>query len=80
MGQEASGRTVLRRAIFPSRGGGFLGVEVFFTLSGFLITQLLVAELRRTGTVDAAAFVRARARRLLPALVVGVTATVLTYG
>ena len=30
-------------------GGGFLGVEVFFTLSGFLITQLLVAELRRPG-------------------------------
>ena len=32
--------------------GGFLGVEVFFTLSGFLITQLLVADIRRTGTVD----------------------------
>ena len=60
-------------------GGGFLGVEVFFTLSGFLITQLLVAELRRSGTVDVGAFVRARARRLLPALVVCVTATVLTY-
>ena len=60
-------------------GGGFLGVEVFFTLSGFLITQLLVAELRRSGTVDVAAFARARARRLLPALVVCVTATVLTY-
>jgi len=60
-------------------GGGFLGVEVFFTLSGFLITQLLVAELRRSETVDVAAFVRARARRLLPALVVCVTATVLTY-
>ena len=60
-------------------GGGFLGVEVFFTLSGFLITQLLVAELRRSGTVDVGAFVRARARRLLPALVVCVTATVMTY-
>jgi peptidoglycan/LPS O-acetylase OafA/YrhL len=60
-------------------GGGFLGVEVFFTLSGFLITQLLVAELRRSGTVDVAAFVRARARRLLPALVVCVMAVVLTY-
>ena len=60
-------------------GGGFLGVEVFFTLSGFLITQLLVAELRRSETVDVAAFVRARARRLLPALVACVTATVLTY-
>jgi peptidoglycan/LPS O-acetylase OafA/YrhL len=32
--------------------GGFLGVSVFFTLSGFLITSLLVAEHERTGTVD----------------------------
>ena len=59
--------------------GGFLGVEVFFTLSGFLITQLLVADIRRTGTVDVGAFLRARARRLLPALVTCVTATVVTY-
>ena len=59
--------------------GGFLGVEVFFTLSGFLITQLLVADVRRTGTVDVGAFLRARARRLLPALVTCVTATVVTY-
>ncbi|RZT85857.1 peptidoglycan-N-acetylmuramate O-acetyltransferase [Pseudonocardia sediminis] len=57
-------------------GGGFLGVEIFFTLSGFLITHLLVAELRRYGRVDGGAFVRARARRLLPALVACVIATV----
>ncbi len=56
-------------------GGGFLGVEVFFTLSGFLITQLLVAELWRTGRVDLCAFAAARARRLVPALVVCVIAT-----
>lgn len=60
-------------------GGGFLGVEVFFTLSGFLITQLLVAELRRRGRVDAVAFARARARRLVPALVACVVATVLVF-
>jgi peptidoglycan/LPS O-acetylase OafA/YrhL len=56
-------------------GGGFLGVEVFFTLSGFLITQLLVAELSRTGRVDIRAFAAARARRLVPALVFCIVAT-----
>jgi len=56
-------------------GGGFLGVEVFFTLSGFLITQLLVAELRRHGRIDVRGFVLARARRLVPALVLAVLGT-----
>jgi peptidoglycan/LPS O-acetylase OafA/YrhL len=57
-------------------GGGFLGVEVFFTLSGFLITQLLVLEMSRTGRVDVRAFAAARARRLVPALVACVLSTV----
>lgn len=48
-------------------GGGYLGVSVFFTLSGFLITSLLLGEHRATGTVDAKAFYTRRARRLLPA-------------
>ncbi|GEL17282.1 acyltransferase family protein [Pseudonocardia asaccharolytica] len=56
--------------------GGFLGVEVFFTLSGYLVTALLVAELRRTGRVDLGGFALARARRLLPALLVCVVGTV----
>jgi peptidoglycan/LPS O-acetylase OafA/YrhL len=53
--------------------GGFLGVDVFFVLSGFLITSLLLAERRATGTVDLRAFWLRRARRLLPAafLVIG---------
>ena len=50
--------------------GGYVGVSVFFTLSGFLITSLLIREGRRTGRVDAAAFYARRARRLLPASVV----------
>ncbi len=48
--------------------GGFLGVEVFFVISGYLITLLLMAERERTGTVKIGAFWMRRARRLLPAL------------
>src|SRR5215217_9367951 len=47
--------------------GGFLGVDVFFVLSGYLITSLLLAEREASGRVDMAAFWRRRARRLLPA-------------
>jgi peptidoglycan/LPS O-acetylase OafA/YrhL len=63
----------------PWMGGGFLGVEVFFTLSGFLITQLLVAEVGRRGRVDIAAFALARGRRLVPALVACLAATALSW-
>jgi peptidoglycan/LPS O-acetylase OafA/YrhL len=49
-------------------GGGFLGVEMFFVLSGFLITSLLVAEWARTDRIALRAFWGRRARRLLPAL------------
>ena len=49
-------------------GGGFLGVEAFFVLSGFLITSLLVSEWRRNHTIALGAFWARRARRLLPAL------------
>ena len=49
-------------------GGGFLGVEVFFVISGYLITLLLIAERERVGTVSLRQFWIRRARRLLPAL------------
>lgn len=49
-------------------GGGFLGVEVFFVISGYLITLLLVAERERTGAISLGNFWMRRARRLLPAL------------
>ena len=60
----------------PLFGGGFVGVDVFFVISGFLITGLLVAEVQRDGHVSLAHFWARRARRLLPAatLVLGVVA------
>lgn len=60
----------------PGVSGGFLGVDVFFVLSGFLITSLLLDELGRTGRIDLRAFWIRRARRLLPALLVVVLAVV----
>ncbi len=50
--------------------GGFLGVDVFFVVSGFLITALLLAEWRRDEWLDVVQFWKRRALRLLPALVV----------
>jgi peptidoglycan/LPS O-acetylase OafA/YrhL len=47
--------------------GGYLGVSVFFTLSGFLITRLLLGEHERSGNIDLFAFYQRRARRLIPA-------------
>jgi peptidoglycan/LPS O-acetylase OafA/YrhL len=52
----------------PWLPGGFLGVEVFFVVSGYLITALLLGEIDRTGRVDLRNFWSRRARRLLPAL------------
>lgn len=49
--------------------GGFLGVDVFFVLSGFLITSLILEEFDRSGRIDFAKFYLGRARRLLPPLV-----------
>ncbi|MFC7486839.1 acyltransferase family protein [Knoellia sp. CPCC 206453] len=57
--------------------GGFLGVDVFFVISGFLITTLLVREHERDGRVDLRGFWTRRARRLLPALLVLVPSTIL---
>ncbi|WP_205614316.1 acyltransferase family protein [Streptomyces dangxiongensis] len=52
----------------PWARGGFLGVDAFFVLSGYLITTLLLGEWTRTGGVRLAAFWARRGRRLLPAL------------
>jgi peptidoglycan/LPS O-acetylase OafA/YrhL len=55
--------------------GGFLGVDVFFVISGFLITSLIVAEFDKTGTISITSFYQRRARRLLPALLLVILAT-----
>jgi peptidoglycan/LPS O-acetylase OafA/YrhL len=52
----------------PGFGAGFLGVDLFFVLSGFLITSLLLAEIARTGRIAVTAFWARRVRRLMPAL------------
>jgi peptidoglycan/LPS O-acetylase OafA/YrhL len=54
----------------PHMDGGLLGVSVFFTLSGFLITGILVTAWQRTGRIPFGQFYLGRARRLLPALAV----------
>ncbi len=60
---------VLAYHLFPGLlPGGFLGVDVFFVISGFLITSLLLRELELSGGIRLGDFWRRRARRLLPAL------------
>lgn len=59
--------------------GGFLGVSVFFTLSGYLITTLLLAEFDQTGRISLKAFYARRARRLLPASLLCLGAVTVTW-
>ena len=72
----AVGLVLAEHGGIPGVSGGFLGVDVFFVLSGFLITSLLVDELRGGGRIALAGFWIRRARRLLPALIVMVLAVV----
>ncbi|CAN7461328.1 acyltransferase family protein [Pseudoxanthomonas sp. LjRoot143] len=59
---------VAAHAGIPGFEGGFIGVDVFFVISGYLITGLLIGEHARTGHIEIAAFYARRFRRLLPAL------------
>ncbi|HPZ34087.1 MAG TPA: acyltransferase family protein [Microbacteriaceae bacterium] len=54
----------------PAFAGGFIGVDVFFVISGFLITSLLLRERAATGRISLLGFWQRRARRLLPAVIV----------
>src|SRR4029077_10513459 len=57
--------------------GGFLGVDVFFVISGYLITSLLLSEYRRGGHIQVGKFWLRRARRLLPAVGVFIAVTMI---
>ncbi|MBS1861074.1 MAG: acyltransferase [Actinobacteria bacterium] len=57
---------LLCHAGVPFLAGGYVGVDVFFVISGFLITRLLVGELDRSGTISLRGFYARRAKRLLP--------------
>jgi peptidoglycan/LPS O-acetylase OafA/YrhL len=62
---------------FPFISGGFTGVDVFFVISGYLITQLLVRQIAKTGRLSLTEFYARRMRRLLPALSVVVLSTLI---
>jgi len=66
---------VLNHAGVPGLGGGYVGVDVFFVISGFLITGLLLHEAERTGGVSIRKFYMRRARRILPAAMLTLVAT-----
>ncbi len=66
---------VLFHAGFPGVSGGFVGVDIFFVISGFLITGLLLRDVTSHGRIRLARFYGARARRLLPASVTVLVAT-----
>jgi len=68
---------LLFHAGVPGVSGGYVGVDVFFVVSGFLITSLLVAEKTNTGTVSLRAFYARRARRILPVSALVAVATLI---
>ena len=62
--------------LFGWPAGGFVGVDVFFVISGFLITGLMLREFQQTGAISWSGFYRRRARRILPASTVVLVLTV----
>lgn len=66
---------VLFHVGFSTFSGGYVGVDVFFVISGFLITRLITDEVKNTGNFDLARFYYRRARRLFPALFTTILAT-----
>jgi peptidoglycan/LPS O-acetylase OafA/YrhL len=73
----AIGAVLLYHAGVPGATGGFVGVDVFFVISGFLITGLLLREWSSRGSIDLQAFYARRIRRLLPAALLAIAVTTL---
>src|SRR6185437_14989725 len=63
----------------PGVAGGFIGVDVFFVLSGFLITNVLLDDLEPSGRIRFGRFYGRRARRLLPAALTTIVATCVAF-
>ncbi|EST38971.1 hypothetical protein N566_04630 [Streptomycetaceae bacterium MP113-05] len=76
----AVGSVLAYHAGVPLVSGGYIGVDVFFVISGFLITGLLVRELESSGTISLTGFYARRARRLLPSSVAVLLAVALLAG
>lgn len=72
----AVGLVVLFHAHVPGLNGGYVGVDIFFVISGFLITGQLLSEAARTGRISLLDFYARRARRILPAATVVLLVTV----
>src|ERR1700712_1283459 len=71
---------VLYHAGVPGLHGGFVGVDVFFVISGYLITGQLAKEVERTGRISLMKFYARRAKRLLPpSTLVVVTSLIFAY-
>ena len=73
----AVGLVVLNHAGVPWLSGGYIGVDVFFVISGFLITQLLIDEAGEHSSIDLRNFWARRARRILPMSILVTLATVI---
>jgi peptidoglycan/LPS O-acetylase OafA/YrhL len=70
---------LLFHAGLPWAHGGFIGVDLFFVLSGFLVTSVILSEIDMTGALRLGNFYSRRVRRLLPAAVVVIVATSLVF-
>jgi peptidoglycan/LPS O-acetylase OafA/YrhL len=70
---------LLFHAGLPGVAGGFIGVDVFFVLSGFLVTNVILSEFDRTGTLGLGGFYSRRVRRLLPAALLVIVATTVIF-